>query len=116
MKPIVLSHQNPALADYKLLEAAKPEQYGGFVYLWKCIPEDMFYIGSHKGTTTDLYRGSGKRFRQVFEYYGVTQFDRVILEYVPDADDLRSREQYWIQKFNAVTSSRFLNEKNALNR
>lgn len=113
MKPIVLNHQNPLLADYKLLEAQRPDKYKGFVYMWKCIPEDMFYIGSHKGETTDEYRGSGKRFRQIFEYHGITKFERVILEYVDDDAQLRKREQYWMDKFNAVRSSRFLNEKNA---
>jgi hypothetical protein len=26
-----------------------------FVYLWRHIPTDRYYIGSHKGTTTDGY-------------------------------------------------------------
>lgn len=113
MKPIITTHKNPLLEDITLLEAERPEEYAGFVYMWECIPEGLFYIGSHKGEVTDEYRGSGRRFRQLFEYHGITQFKRVILEYVADEDHLRFREQLWITKFRAVISPYFLNAKNA---
>lgn len=113
MKPVVFTHTNPLLEDIKTLQAVAPETYEGFIYMWKCIPEDRLYIGSHKGVANDEYRGSGKTFRRVFEHYGLTQFERVVLEYVQDAESLRTREQYWMDKFKAVTSPRFYNEKNA---
>jgi hypothetical protein len=114
MKTIVsITHKNPLLENIQNLDAVKPDEYAGFVYMWRCIPEDKFYIGSHKGKVTDDYRGSGKLFKQIFEHYGITQFERVILEYVADEDVLKVREQFWMTKFNAVVSKRFLNSKNA---
>ena len=115
LKPIIHQHVNPLLADFKTLHAGKaPETYSGFIYMWKCIPEDCYYIGSHQGTYYDEYRGSGRRFRQVFEHYGMTQFERIILEYVIEKSDILSREQYWINQFKAVKSAQFYNQKNAV--
>ena len=115
MKPIILSHSNPLLDDFESLhEAVRPDAYAGFVYLWKCIPEDMFYVGSHKGIVHDDYRGSGKRFKQVFEYYGITQFKRVILEYVADEELIKLREQEWMNRFKAKRSTRFYNMHNVV--
>jgi hypothetical protein len=116
MKPIVTTHRNPLLEDIKQLQAVKPEKFAGFIYLWKCMPEDSFYLGSHKGTPNDEYRGSGTMFRRVFEHYGMTQWERVIVEYVVDESQLKHREQYWIDKFRAVQSDRFYNQKNAVGR
>ena len=114
MKTIIFTHTNPLLDDFQALNAEKPEKYAGFIYMWKCIPEDCYYIGSHKGVIHDDYRGSGKTFRKVFEHYGLPQFKRVVLEYVTDETTLRLREQYWLDKFNAVKSTRFYNIKNAI--
>lgn len=115
-KRIIFTHRNPLLENIQLLESTQPENYAGFVYLWKCIPENMFYIGSHKGKVYDDYRGSGTRFRHVFEYYGSTQFERVILEYVSETDTIKAREQYWMTKFNAAKSQMFYNMRNTYNR
>lgn len=114
LKPIITTHRDPLLDDIKQLSAPKEETYVGFIYLWKCLPEDTFYIGSHKGKTNDEYRGSGTMFRRVFEHYGIPQFERVIVEYVNDEHHIKSREQHWITKFNAVKSARFYNMKNAM--
>ena len=115
MKPITLSHTNPLLDNFKTLhESKKPEAFSGFIYLWKCVPEDMFYLGSHKGKPDDEYRGSGARFKRVFEYYGITQFERIVLEYVEDESKIKEREQAWMNKFRAKTSARFYNIKNAV--
>ena len=117
MKPIIFTHTNPLLDDFQALNAEnaeKPEKYAGFIYMWKCLPEDCYYIGSHKGVIHDDYRGSGKTFRKVFEHYGITQFQRVILEYVNDSEQIRVREQHWLDVFRAVKSDRFYNKKNSI--
>lgn len=112
---IQFTHSNPLLDDFEQLQVSeKPAQYAGFVYLWKCIPEDMFYVGSHKGQLTDDYRGSGKRFKKVFEHYGITQFKRVVLEYVEDPAQLKVREQEWMNKLRVKQSSRFYNVNSAV--
>jgi hypothetical protein len=114
MKPIIFTHENPLLEDFSALAAEKPESYEGFVYMWKCIPEDRYYIGSHQGVANDEYRGSGRTFKRVFEYYGITQFRRVILEYVETVAMVKVREQHWLNVFRAVQSDRFYNQKNAV--
>lgn len=114
MKPIIFTHTHPLLEDFPALNASKPEEYQGFIYMWKCVPEDRYYIGSHLGVTNDDYRGSGRLFRKVFEYYGITQFERVILEYVDANASIKEREQHWLNEFKAVQSDRFYNMKNAL--
>jgi hypothetical protein len=115
MKSIIHTHQNPLLENFEELhENNRPEKYAGFIYLWKCIPEDMYYVGSHKGTYHDEYRGSGSRFTRVFEYYGITQFKRIILEYVEDDEQIKVKEQLWMNKFKAKKSDKFYNVKNAV--
>src|SRR5436309_3014750 len=114
LKPIITNHPNQLLEDFESLNVMKPTEYAGFIYLWKCIPEDMFYVGSHKGIVHDEYRGSGRRFRRVFEYYGITQFKRVILEYVDDPTQIKLREQDWMNKLKVSRSSRFYNSNCAV--
>lgn len=115
MKSITfITNENPLLEDISKLSQQKPEQYVGYIYLWRCIPENTFYCGSHKGTITDGYDGSGSLFKQVFRHYGATQFERVILEYVQDIKKLKYVEQKWIDKFNAIKSNKFYNKKNAV--
>jgi len=106
---LIYTHTNPQLDEFETLQAVKPAEYAGFIYLWKCIPEDMFYLGSHKGPYHDNYRGSGTRFRKVFEHYGITQFKRVILEFVNDETKIKDREQYWMDKLGVQRSNRFYN-------
>lgn len=114
MKPITFTHTNPLLEDFLALNSTKPDTYAGFIYMWKCIPEDRYYIGSHKGVIHDEYRGSGRTFKRVFEYYGITKFERVILEYVEFEDQIKIREQHWLNQFKAVRSDRFYNQKNSV--
>jgi len=114
MKPVIITHPNQLLEDFESLNATKPDTYAGFVYLWKCIPEDMFYVGSHKGPINDDYRGSGRRFKKVFEHYGITNFKRVILEYVDDPAQIKIKEQEWMNKLKVSQSSRFYNLNKAV--
>ena len=111
---IIHTHTNLLLDNFEELNVEKPATYAGFIYLWKCIPEDMFYVGSHKGKLHDEYRGSGRKFKRVFEHYGLTHFKRVILEYVDDASLLKIKEQEWMNKLRVKQSSRFYNVNSAV--
>lgn len=115
LKPIITTHKNPLLENFDALHVQdRPSDYAGFIYLWKCLPEEKYYLGSHKGLVHDDYRGSGSTFKKVFEHYGITKFKRVVLEYVESEADLKAREQKWINKFRAVKSPNFYNVKNAV--
>lgn len=117
MKKIVFNNTHDALLEnFDSLDSKKIDNYEGYVYAWKCLPEQRLYIGSHIGTVKDGYDGSGTLFRQVFRHYGATQFKRVILEYVEKKDDVKRVEQRWLDKFSAVRSSLFYNKRNALTR
>jgi hypothetical protein len=94
----------------KDITPAEPfEGYVGFVYLWKCVPEERYYIGSHKGNVYDNYRGSGSKFKKAFDFHGSQKFERIILEYVKDESELKQRERHYIMKYSASTSKKFYN-------
>ena len=38
----------------------------GFVYRWLDSSNGMYYVGSHKGSIDDSYKGSGKRFKRAY--------------------------------------------------
>jgi len=39
----------------------------GFVYRWYDSSNGMYYVGSHKGSVDDSYKGSGKRFKRAYK-------------------------------------------------
>ena len=111
-KRIIFKHKPALLENYKTLAQSEPKEYQGFIYLWRCVPEDMYYIGSHKGKSYDDYRGSGTRFKYAYDYHGATKFERIVLEYLADTKNIKEREQDWMTKFNAVKSQWFYNMRN----
>ena len=58
-----------------------------------------WYIGKHNGSDP-AYFGSGKLLKQAVEKYGKENFEHIILEEVES--DINDREQYWIDKTDAV--------------
>lgn len=71
-------------------------EYTGFVYIWKDKHRQMFYIGSHQGTTTDGYVSSSNRFNHAYRKRP-NDFKRRILEYVCGSmKQLHDREQHWL--------------------
>ena len=62
--------------------------YSGFIYEWTNKLDGMKYIGSHKGTIDDGYTGSGKRFENARNKYGIENFERTILEYVEKEENI----------------------------
>lgn len=53
--------------------------YTGFVYKWTYKPTKEYYIGVHKGTTSDGYIGSGSRFRKKWALTNPSNWIRDIL-------------------------------------
>jgi group I intron endonuclease len=84
-------------------------EYAGFIYEWTNKLNGMKYIGSHKGKVDDGYKGSGKRFLNALNKYGLDKFERTILEYVIRADDILIREEYYLTTLNCAKSSRYYN-------
>lgn len=71
------------------------------MYIYKIVNKinGKWYIGKHNGSNPN-YFGSGKLLKQAVEKYGKENFERIVLEEVEA--DINAREQYWIDKTNAV--------------
>jgi GIY-YIG catalytic domain len=83
--------------------------YSGFIYEWTNKLNGMKYIGSHKGTIDDGYTGSGKRFENARNKYGIENFERTILEYVEKEEDILLKEQYYLDTFGCAKSPLYYN-------
>jgi len=83
--------------------------YSGFIYEWTNKLDGMKYIGSHKGTIDDGYTGSGKRFENVRNKYGIEIFERTILEYVEKEEDILLKEQHYLDTFGCAKSPLYYN-------
>jgi hypothetical protein len=83
--------------------------YSGFIYEWINKIDGMKYLGSHKGTINDGYTGSGKRFENAKNKYGIENFERTIVEYVEKEEDILVREQYYLDERNCAKSSLYYN-------
>lgn len=83
--------------------------YSGFIYEWINKIDGMKYLGSHKGTINDGYTGSGKRFENAKNKYGIENFERTIVEYVEKEEDILVREQYYLDERNCAKSPLYYN-------
>jgi hypothetical protein len=83
--------------------------YSGFIYEWTNKLDGMKYIGSHKGTIDDGYTGSGKRFENARNKYGIENFERTILEYVEKEENILLKEQHYLDTFGCAKSPLYYN-------
>jgi len=74
---------------------ATQQNYSGFIYIWFDAEAKKYYIGSHKGTIEDGYRGSGLFFKKAYSKRP-EKFKRRILEYVHEKENIIERENYWL--------------------
>jgi hypothetical protein len=81
----------------------------GFIYLWNNKINNMKYIGKCWGDPSSSYIGSGKYFRRAVKKFGIENFERSILEYCLTKEELKNREQHWINHFNAAHNDQFYN-------
>jgi len=88
------------------------EKYSGFVYEWTNKQNGKRYIGSHLGKITDSYIGGGVAFRKDLKEFGLLNFERRILEYVVNPDDLPDAERAWLEKVDAKNNSLYYNKTN----
>ena len=81
----------------------------GFIYLWTNKVNGKKYLGSHIGSPDDGYLGSGVLFRKALKKYGSDQFARELLEIDVPEDQIRFREQHFLDLYQAAKSSTFYN-------
>jgi group I intron endonuclease len=83
--------------------------YSGFIYVWTNKVTGIKYLGSHKGSESDGYIGSGKAFRNAIKKYGIENFYREILEYIEDPLLIKSKEQYYLDLYECAKSKDYYN-------
>lgn len=83
--------------------------YSGFIYEWTNKLDGMKYLGSHKGTIDDGYTGSGKRFGNAVDKYGIENFERAIVEYIEKEEDILIREQHYLDTIGCAKSPLYYN-------
>lgn len=81
----------------------------GFVYRWTNTSNCKWYIGSHKGSTTDSYIGSGKAFLASYKK-NPSFFVREILY---TGADFRELEGFILEELNAAEDRSSYNLKNS---
>lgn len=67
------------------------------------------YVGSHHGRIDDNYYGSGTLILKALKKYGSKNFVKEILEIVADAEILKEREEYWLDKLQCATDLNYYN-------
>lgn len=82
-----------------------------FIYMWTNRVNGKRYIGSHIGHENDGYIGSGVAFRRAVDKYGISNFDRTILEHIDSKKDVLLREQHYIDLYDAANDKQFYNIK-----
>ncbi len=70
----------------------------------------MYYIGSHLGSETDNYKGSGIDFTKEYKTHP-NDFIRTILEYcfIAEYSELRLIEEKHLTNYNVACDNRFYN-------
>ena len=81
----------------------------GFVYKWIDSSNDMYYIGSHKGSPSDDYVGSGIHFSRAYSKRPKA-FSR---EIIYNGVDYRELEEFILQEMDAANDSMSYNLKNS---
>lgn len=71
------------------------QKYIGYIYLWYDTKMKVFYVGGHKGRVEDSYVCSSAIMIRRYKRRPKT-FRMRVLEYVYKDEDLRPREQYWL--------------------
>jgi group I intron endonuclease len=78
------------------------------VYITTNLINGKKYIGKDSNNNPE-YLGSGTLLREAIKEYGKENFKKEILEYCDSDEELHMKENYWIQKYNAVKSDDFYN-------
>lgn len=84
----------------------------GFIYMTTNLANNSRYIGKKKYDKRGVwktYLGSGTIMKQAIAKYGADCFSRDILDVAYSPEELNTKEQYWIDKYNAVSDKSFYN-------
>lgn len=71
----------------------------------------MMYIGRDSSDRNN-YIGSGSKLALAIAKYGKENFEKIILERCNSFEELKQREEYWIEKYQAKKNDNFYNMTN----
>jgi len=82
-----------------------------YIYLTVNLVTGHRYIGkcSKPVELSTDYLGSGLIIKRAIQKYGKSNFHKIILQRVANADSLNTQEIYWIDYYDAVNSNKFYN-------
>lgn len=81
----------------------------GVIYCTHNKINGKMYIGlDSRNLPVERYPGSGTILKKAIKKYGIENFEKIILEEVPD-DKLEERERYWLEKVDAASNSCYYN-------
>ena len=85
----------------------------GFVYILTCLADGKQFIGKKKydncGQWEDYIGGDSEELRYAIKKYGKDNFKREIIENCTTRKELKEREKYWIDFYNAYINENFYN-------
>jgi hypothetical protein len=78
------------------------------IYMTKNLINGKCYIGRDMYNNPN-YLGSGKLLNKAIKKYGREYFKKTILQECTSIEELKTAEEYWLQKYNAANNSNFYN-------
>jgi len=84
------------------------------IYLTVNLVTGKKYIGKDRNNSPS-YLGGGVNLKKDIKMYGRTNFKKTILETVSSLDELKLREIYWLEYYDAANSPNFYNITNKSN-
>lgn len=80
-----------------------------YIYKITNLLNEKYYIGMHSTfNLDDGYMGSGKYIKNSIRRYGIENFKKEILEFLPDRDSLKKREK-------EIVNAELIGDKNCMN-
>jgi len=74
-----------------------------YIYKITCNTNNKIYIGSHRtNNENDGYFGSGLLLKRAIVKYGLVNFTKDIIEYCTSVDEMKRREEHYIQYYNST--------------
>lgn len=84
----------------------------GYIYLTTNLINNKKYIGKHKASKFEskgVYHGSGVALLAAVKKYGLDNFKVELIEECHSEEELSQREEFYINKFNAVEDENYYN-------
>jgi len=81
------------------------------IYQTTNLKTNIKYIGKDKNNNPK-YLGSGTDLKNAIKEYGRDNFEKIILEYCLNIEELIQKESYWLQKYDVENNPNFYNKTN----